>query len=248
VGKVDLRVKAQADTTVELHAESNTGTLLGKCQVSGTSNAWATQSCTLDQKVTGVAKLYLVFGGAAKLNWFKFSAGADNPGSGGASGGNGGASGGTGGRTGTAGGGGAGGSASGGAGGAGNPGAGGNAGATAGSGGGSGNTAGSGGSTKPTGGASGSAGGGNTGGSGDGQGGNDSQGSGGKGGNGGASGDGGTTGTTASDNASGCACRVNAAGSAPSSFLPVVALAALAWLGRRRRASRRGRPGNGCRE
>ena len=72
VASVQLRVKSQAAATVELHADSQTGALLGKCMVPSTSNAWATQTCTLAQPVTGVARLYLVFGGAMHLNWLKF--------------------------------------------------------------------------------------------------------------------------------------------------------------------------------
>jgi glucosylceramidase len=78
VGGLELRVKTAADTNVELRAESETGTLLGTCALTSTANAWATQSCDLTSPVTGVAKLYVVFGGAAHLNWLKFDAG-DNP-------------------------------------------------------------------------------------------------------------------------------------------------------------------------
>ena len=122
VASVQLRVKSQAAATVELHAESPTGALLGRCMVPSTSNAWASQACTLDQTATGMARLYLVFSGAMHLNWLKFAAGTVSPaGTGGAGGGAGGASGAgglgggaTGGRGATAGGG--GGSATGGAG------------------------------------------------------------------------------------------------------------------------------------
>ena len=166
VGSVELRVKTGSNTTLELHQETQTGTLLGKCDVSSTSNAWATQTCTLGQTTTGVSLLYVVAGGAVKLNWLRFKAGGTTPatggaggGSGGASGGSGGASGGSGGAAGGAGGsaaGGAGGSAAGGAGGSKNGGSGGNSagsgGATArggsgGSSGGNGGGAGSGGTT-----------------------------------------------------------------------------------------------------
>ena len=94
VGSVQLRVKSQAATTLELHADSQTGALLGRCMVPSTSNAWATQTCTLDQTATGVARLYLVFGGAMHLNWLKFVPGTVSPaGTGGAGGGAGGAGG-----------------------------------------------------------------------------------------------------------------------------------------------------------
>jgi len=101
VASVQLRVKSQADATIELHAESQTGALLGKCTVTSTSNAWATQTCTLGQTATGMARLYVVFGGAMHLNWLKFVAGTTpTTGSGGAGGGTGGAAGGTAGGTG----------------------------------------------------------------------------------------------------------------------------------------------------
>jgi xylan 1,4-beta-xylosidase len=90
VGSVQLRVKTGSDTRLELHADCDTGTLLGTCNVSSTSNAWATQTCTLSQTVTGVSRLYVVFGGATHLNWLRFEPG------GGADGGLGGADGGSG--------------------------------------------------------------------------------------------------------------------------------------------------------
>ena len=96
VDSVDLRVKAASATSLELRADSQTGTLLGKCTVDATSS-WATQSCQLSQKVNGVGRLYLVFGGAMELNWLKFKGtGTVTPtgGVGGTSGGAGGTSGG----------------------------------------------------------------------------------------------------------------------------------------------------------
>jgi xylan 1,4-beta-xylosidase len=86
VGSVQLRVKSGSDTSLELHQDTQTGTLLGKCTVSSTSNAWATQTCTLSQTVTGVAKLYLVFGGSMELNWLKFQGGTQPPPTGGTTG------------------------------------------------------------------------------------------------------------------------------------------------------------------
>ncbi len=74
VASVQLRVKSPSDTTLELHADAQGGTLLGECTVSSTSNAWATQTCVLDQPVTGVSRLYVVFGGVVHLNWLKFQA------------------------------------------------------------------------------------------------------------------------------------------------------------------------------
>jgi len=101
VASVQVRVKSQAAATVELHADSPTGALLGKCSVPSTSNAWASQTCALDKTATGVGRLYLVFSGAMHLNWLKFVAGTVSPtGTGGAGGGaGGGAAGGMGGST-----------------------------------------------------------------------------------------------------------------------------------------------------
>jgi len=95
VASVQLRVKSQAAATVELHADSQTGALLGKCAVPSTSNAWVTQTCALDQTATGMARLHMVFSGAMHLNWLKFAPGTVSPaGTGGAGGGAGGAGGG----------------------------------------------------------------------------------------------------------------------------------------------------------
>jgi xylan 1,4-beta-xylosidase len=139
VATVQLRVKSQADATVELHADTQTGALLGKCTVTSTSNAWASQTCTLAQPATGVARLYLVFSGAVHLNWLKFLPGTTIPptGTGGAGGGLGGAAAG-----------GTGGSVNGGTGGSVNGGTGGNANGGSGNGG----NSGSGGTTTVTGG------------------------------------------------------------------------------------------------
>ncbi len=71
VGSVQLRVKAQSATTLELHADTQTGPLLGTCAIAATGTAWATQTCTLTQ-TTGVHTLYANFAGAAHLNWMQF--------------------------------------------------------------------------------------------------------------------------------------------------------------------------------
>jgi MYXO-CTERM domain-containing protein len=115
VASVQLRVAAQAATTLELHAESQTGPMLGRCQVAATGGAWATQTCALTE-TSGVGRLFVVFGGTVRLNWLKFQPANVGSGMGGASGGVGGQNG--------AGAGGAG-AGAGGGGGAGNPGAGG---------------------------------------------------------------------------------------------------------------------------
>ena len=105
VGSVQMRVNASAATNLEFHADSATGTLLGKCAVSATSG-WATQSCTLTP-ISGVHTLYAVFGGAARLNWLLFQpAGTSTTGTGGSGAGTGGSSGtgGVGGKSGSTGG------------------------------------------------------------------------------------------------------------------------------------------------
>jgi glucosylceramidase len=133
VSAVQMRVQAASATTIELHADSASGPLLGKCAVPATGTSWATQSCTL-APIAGVHTLYLLFGGAAHLNWLLFQAASgEGTGTGGASGGAGGSPTGTGGGAGMAGrgGSGAGGSGSGGSntigsGGSSSPGTGGN--------------------------------------------------------------------------------------------------------------------------
>src|SRR4029077_10625645 len=71
VGAVALRVNAASATTLELHADSQTGTLLGRCSVAATGGSWGTQTCTLPP-IPGVPPLYALFGGAARLNYMKF--------------------------------------------------------------------------------------------------------------------------------------------------------------------------------
>jgi MYXO-CTERM domain-containing protein len=71
VGSVDLRVKATAATTIEMHADTATGPLVGTCAIAA-ATSWATQTCKLTQ-TTGVHTLYLNFTGAVHLNWLKFS-------------------------------------------------------------------------------------------------------------------------------------------------------------------------------
>jgi xylan 1,4-beta-xylosidase len=74
---VALRVNAQSSTTLELRADSQTGPLLGTCQVAATGGAWATQMCMLTQ-TSGVHRLYVTFGGTVLLSWLTFDgAGAD---------------------------------------------------------------------------------------------------------------------------------------------------------------------------
>jgi len=86
VGSVQMRVQAAAATNIEFHADSAAGTLVGKCAVAATGTMWATQTCTLTP-ATGVVKaLYVVFGGAARLNWLQFQAMGGGTGTGGISG------------------------------------------------------------------------------------------------------------------------------------------------------------------
>ena len=227
VGSVQMRVNASAATNLELHADSATGTLLGKCAVSATSGAWATQSCTLTP-TSGVHTLYVVFDGAARLNWLLFQAasssttgtGGSGPGTGGSSGtgGLGGKSGGTGG-TGTTGTGGTGTTGTGGTGttGTGGTGTTGTGGAIVSGTGGRGTTgAGSGGTGIGTGGTA------------------TSSGTGGSGYGGGT----GTGGAAPASGGSGCACNVGVPAGAPESVLPLGLVMAVVGARRRRRARR----------
>jgi hypothetical protein len=125
VATVQLRVNAQSATTLTLRSDSQTGAVIGTCNVSATSGAWATQTCTLTQ-TTGVHTLYASAGGALRLNYLKFQPAGTSTGTGGM-GGSGSGAGGRGGTGGGAGRGGAGGTSAG-AGGSDNAGAGGAAG------------------------------------------------------------------------------------------------------------------------
>jgi hypothetical protein len=74
---VELRVATQSDTTLELRGDSETGPLLGTCALTATGGAWATQACQLTE-TSGVGRVFVSFGGAARLNWLKFQpAGGD---------------------------------------------------------------------------------------------------------------------------------------------------------------------------
>jgi xylan 1,4-beta-xylosidase len=70
VDSVELRVNAQAATTLELRADSQTGTAIGSCAIPAT-NGWATQTCELTP-IAGVHTVYAVFGGAMHVNSMKF--------------------------------------------------------------------------------------------------------------------------------------------------------------------------------
>jgi len=248
VASVVLRVKSQADAAVELHAESEGGDLLAKCDVPSTANAWASETCVLDKPATGVASLYIKFGGAMHLNWLKFLPGSTTPSTGGAGGGSGGD--GAGGDTGAggSGAGGEGGNSSGGAGGAtgsARGGSGGNAsgGVTGSSRGGAGGTAGSGGNgSGGSGGARSGGSGGNAGSGGSGDGGSGgSAGSGGSGDGGSGGNAGGGSGTSSSADgagSTGCSCDI-ADGGSPVRGLWLVGLAAAMFTLRRPRARRR---------
>ena len=231
VGSVQMRVNASAATNIEFHADSATGTLLGKCAVSATSG-WATQTCTLTP-TSGVHTLYALFGGAARLNWLLFQpAGTSTTGTGGSGAGTGGSSG-TGGVGGK--GGGTGGTGTTGTGGTGTTGTGGTG--TTGTGG-TGTTGTGGTGTTGTGGTivSGAAGSGTTGAGGSGTGGAGT----GAGGSGTSSGSGGSAsgGTAAASGGSGCACSVEGSGGAPGMALPLGLVMAVAGVRRRRHARR----------
>jgi arabinoxylan arabinofuranohydrolase len=90
----DARVAATSTGgSIELHLDSQTGTLLGTCAVPSTGGAqtWMTKNCAVTG-ATGVHDLFLKFSGTFSFNWWQFSGpGSMDVGSGGA-GGNGGAS------------------------------------------------------------------------------------------------------------------------------------------------------------
>ena len=231
VGSVQMRVNTSAATTLEFHADSATGTLLGKCALASTGGSWATQSCTLTP-TSGVHTLYAIFGGAARLNWLLFQAGSTSTtGTGGSGAGTGGSSGtgGVGGKSGT------GGTGTTGTGGTGTTGTGGTG--TTGTGG-TGTTGTGGTRTTGTGGTivSGAAGSGTTGAGGSGTGGADT----GAGGSGTSSGSGGSGsgGTAAASGGSGCACSVEGSGGAPGMALPLGLVMAVVGVRRRRHARR----------
>jgi xylan 1,4-beta-xylosidase len=231
VGSVQMRVNASAATNIEFHADSATGTLLGKCAVSATSG-WATQSCTLTQ-TTGVHTLYAVFGGAARLNWLLFQPGSSSTGTGGSGTGTGGSSG-TGGVGGKGGGTGGAGTGAGGTTGTGGTGTGTGGTGTTGTGGTG--TTGTGGSNVTGAGGSGTAGAGGpgTGGNGSGTGGSSATGTGGSStATGGSPGSGGSSGGTSGS--SGCACSVGSTGSSFGTLVPIGLFAGVIGLRRRRR-------------
>ena len=75
----DARVaSASSGGSIELRLDSQTGTLVGTCAVTGTGGAqtWATKSCTVSG-ATGIHDLYLKFTGGSgelfKFNWWKFT-------------------------------------------------------------------------------------------------------------------------------------------------------------------------------
>src|SRR6188768_3119716 len=79
---------AASNAKIELHLDSQTGTLLGTCDVSGASS-WATKTCAVSGG-SGKHDLFLKFVGGTgdlfKFNWWRF-AGPTMPGGGGGSGG-----------------------------------------------------------------------------------------------------------------------------------------------------------------
>jgi len=250
----DARVaSAGSGGTIELHLDSQTGTMLGTCAVAGTGGAqtWMTKTCAVTG-ATGVHDLFFKFTGGSgtslfNFNWWKFTSVDGSTGAGGASG-----SGGSGGGAGTSGG--AGSSGAAGKSGSGGAGAGsggmrgtggaGSGGSPAGSGGSSGAT-GSGGSVPPaTGGTSGGSGGktGSGGSNAISTGGSSSSGgvSGGSGGSSsssGGSGSGGTPGTGETNGGSnGCSCQTGGGAGGPQSLILLLAVGALLRFRRRRGA------------
>jgi len=96
VTSFDARVSSSAsDAKIELHLDSETGTSLGTCDVSGASS-WTTKTCEVSGG-SGKHDLFLKFVGGSgelfKLNWWRFT-GPTMPGGGGDAGGSGGTAGG----------------------------------------------------------------------------------------------------------------------------------------------------------
>jgi MYXO-CTERM domain-containing protein len=246
VDSVDLRVKNAADTSVELRTESETGTLLGKCALKSTANAWATQTCKLSSPATGVSKLYVLFAGAAHLNWLKF-AGVANAGTGGTGGNSGSPDGGAAGSSGTAGSGAGGKGGTGGGGNAGSSGSAGMGGSVSSRGGGTGGSASSSVAGAGSGGASNSSGSGgarqsSSGGDSSSKGGSSvSPSSGGSGSSGGSSGQGSSkvsgSSSAASGGSSGCGCRLGGTGDESRGVASLLGILLGVLMGRRRNPS-----------
>ena len=89
VTSFDARVSgAASNAKIELHLDSQTGTLLGTCDVSGTS-AWTTKTCAVTGG-SGKHDLFLKFTGGSgelfKFNWWQFSGPTTSPPTGGTGG------------------------------------------------------------------------------------------------------------------------------------------------------------------
>jgi hypothetical protein len=96
VTSFDARVSsASSNAKIELHLDSQTGTLLGTCDVSGASS-WTTKTCAVSGG-SGKHDLFLTFTGGSgdlfKFNWWKFSGPTTSSGGVGGAGGLGGAAG-----------------------------------------------------------------------------------------------------------------------------------------------------------
>jgi hypothetical protein len=248
----DARVaSAGSGGNIELRLDSQTGTLIGTCAVSGTGGAqtWMTKTCAVTG-ATGTHDLFLRFTGGSdnlfNFNWWKFSGpGGMNTGDGGTTDGGPGGAGGGGGQT----------AGTGGMGG----GSGGAAGAAGGRGGSGGQTAGAGGRGGGSGGAAGATGGGGAGGAAGGRGGGSATAgtggaaagaggstagrggaSAGTGGNTGAAGTTGTAGTAGSGTGgtpAGCGCQSGPAGTQTPPVVVFALLAAASAYRRRRRST-----------
>jgi xylan 1,4-beta-xylosidase len=72
-GVNSVQVRAKGAATLDLRADSASGTSLGTCAVNS-SSAWATQTCNLTG-TTGIHNLYVVPSAAVHLNWMKFTQG-----------------------------------------------------------------------------------------------------------------------------------------------------------------------------
>jgi arabinoxylan arabinofuranohydrolase len=89
VTSFEARVSSSASNAkIELHLDSQTGTLLGTCDVSGASS-WTTKTCEVTGG-SGKHDLFLKFVGGSgdlfKFNWWRFEGNGGTPGTGGAGG------------------------------------------------------------------------------------------------------------------------------------------------------------------
>jgi O-Glycosyl hydrolase len=69
---VKIRAQAQGDGGIEFHLDSPDGAYAGGVELTDTNGGWITKAAQAEA-VAGKHKLYAVFRGKVKLNWFQFS-------------------------------------------------------------------------------------------------------------------------------------------------------------------------------